>query len=60
MDELTKYLQTSEKYDEQELIEILDKKIIITSNHIRNIKFHHINVNINSYLYEPIYTNNII
>ena len=73
MDELTKYLQTSEKYDEQELIEILNKKIIITSDHIKNIRFHHINVLLNMdmdidstitmncgpFFYGPIYINNI-
>ncbi len=36
MDELTQYLKLN-KYRESELEQILDKKIIITKNHIKNI-----------------------
>ena len=37
MDELTKYLKTNRGYTELNLKQILDKKIMITKNHIENI-----------------------
>ena len=39
MDILESYLTQHEKYNNKELIDILDTKINITKNHIRNIKF---------------------
>ncbi len=38
MDELTQYLNTSKYYSEYKLEQILNKKIIITKNHIDHIK----------------------
>ena len=39
MDELTRYLKSTTDYTEIELEQILNKKIIITRNHVENVKF---------------------
>ena len=45
MDELQHYMQKANKYKINTLEKILDKKIIITENHIKNIKnMKHINI----------------
>ncbi len=46
MDELTQYLKSNADYTEFELEQILNKKIIITDDHIKNIKFEYCNFNI--------------
>ena len=45
MDELTQYLKSYE-YKKSKIEKILDKKIIITDNHIKNINFKYCNFDI--------------